>query len=60
MTDTELFLLGWAVVATFKALEYRTREHMARGAFMHLVRDPKARKKILDDWEEFKREHGAT
>lgn len=60
MSDTELFLLVWAVIATVKAFELFYRERMARGAFMHLVRDPKARKKILDDWEEFKREHGAT
>lgn len=55
MTDTELFLLGWAVVATVIALQYRERERMARGAFMHLIRDPKARNKMIADWEEFKR-----
>ena len=55
MTDTELFLLGWAVVATVKAFDYRYRERMARNVFMHLIRDPKARNKMVADWEEYKR-----
>ena len=55
MSDLEIVLLAWAVIATVIASQYREREALARKAFMHLVRDPKARKKILDDWEEFKK-----
>ena len=60
MTDTEWFLLGWAVIATVKAFDYRFREQAARSVFMHLIRNPKARNKMIADWEEFKREHGAS
>jgi hypothetical protein len=60
MSDAEFFLLGWAVVATVKAFEYRTKEKLARSVFMHLIRDEKARNKMVADWEAFKREHGAT
>lgn len=60
MSDYEFFLLAWAVVATVKALDYRAREKLARGVFMHLIRDEKARNKMVADWEEYKREHGAT
>ena len=60
MSDTELFLLAWAVIATVKALDYRVRERMARNVFMHLIRDKKARDKMLADWEEYKRERGAV
>ncbi len=60
MSDYELFLLGWAVLATVKAFDYRAREKLARGVFMHLIRDEKARNKMVADWEEYKREHGAT
>jgi hypothetical protein len=60
MSDYEFFLLAWAVIATVKALDYRAREKLARGVFMHLIRDEKAREKMVADWEAFKREHGAT
>jgi hypothetical protein len=60
MSDAEFFLLAWAVIATVKAFEYRTKEKLARGVFMHLIRDEKAREKMVADWESFKREHGAT
>ena len=60
MSDAEFFLLGWAVLATVKALEYRTKEKLARNVFMHLILNEKARNKMLADWEEYKREHGAT
>ena len=60
MTDTELFLLVWAVIATVKAFELFYRERAARSVFMHLIRDPKARNKMVADWEEYKREHGAS
>ena len=60
MSDYEFFLLAWAVIATVKALDYRARERLARGVFMHLIRDEKAREKMVADWEAFKREHGAT
>jgi hypothetical protein len=55
MSDAELFLLGWAVIATVKAFEYRAKEKLARGVFMHLIRDEKARNKMVADWEAFKR-----
>ena len=55
MTDFEIVLLVWALIATFKAFDYRYRERMARGAFMHLVRDEKARNKMIADWEAFKK-----
>ena len=60
MSDAEFFLLAWAVIATVKAFEYRTKEKLARSVFMHLIRDEKAREKMVADWEAFKREHGAT
>lgn len=55
MSDLEIVLLAWAVIATVIALQYREREGMARKAFMHLIRDPKARNKMVADWEEYKR-----
>ena len=55
MTDLEIVLLAWAVIATVIALQYRERESYARKAFMHLIRDPKARDKMIADWEEFKK-----
>jgi hypothetical protein len=55
MSDAEFFLLGWAVGATILMFKYREREKLARGAFMHLIRDAKAREKMVADWEEFKR-----
>lgn len=60
MTDLEIFLLAWALIATFKAFEYGVKESRARGAFMHLVRDEKARNKMLADWEAFKKQHNIT
>jgi hypothetical protein len=60
MSDAEFFLFAWAVIATVKAFEYRTKEKLARSVFMHLIRDEKAREKMVADWEAFKREHGAT
>jgi hypothetical protein len=60
MSDTEFFLLVWAVLATYFAVKYGDRERRARGVFMHLIRDEKAREKMVADWEAFKREHGAT
>lgn len=55
MSDIEIVLLAWALIATAKALEYRTKEKLARGVFMHLIRDAKAREKMVADWEAFKR-----
>lgn len=55
MSDLEIVLLAWAVIATVIALQYRERGELARRAFMHLIRDPKARDKMIADWEEFKR-----
>jgi hypothetical protein len=55
MSDTEFFLLVWAVIATYFAVKYGERERRARAAFMHLVRDEKARNKMVADWEDFKK-----
>jgi IS1 family transposase len=60
MSDMEFGLLVWAVIATVLAFKYGERERRARAAFMHLIRDEKAREKMVADWEAFKREHGAT
>ena len=55
MSDYELFLLGWAVGATILMVKYKEREKLARNLFMHLIRDEKARNKMIADWEAFKK-----
>ncbi len=60
MSDAELFLLGWAVVATVMAFKWKAEADVNRKTLMHFIRDEKARAFVLDAWEKFKRARGVT
>lgn len=59
MSDAELFLMGWAVVATIGYFRAKAEAEIAKKMFMHFIRDEKAREQIVGQWETFKKEHGA-
>ena len=59
MSDAELFLLGWAVVATVMYFKTKAEKELARKMFMHFVKDAKAREEIVSEWEKFKKARGA-
>jgi len=58
MTDTELFLLVWAVVATVFAGIWREERdslgQMLKVLFMH----PEAREEIFEKFDKFRKTHG--
>ena len=59
MSDAELFLMGWAVVATIGYFKTKAEMEVAKKMLMHFIRDAKAREQIVGQWEAFKKEHGA-
>lgn len=59
MTDAELFLLGWAVVATVMYFKAKSEAEVNRKTLMHFIRDEKARAFVLEAWDKFKRANGA-
>ena len=60
MSDAELFLLGWAVVATVMYFKAKAEADANRKTLMHFIRDEKARAYVIEAWEKFKKANGAT
>ena len=58
-TDAELFLLGWAAVATVMYFKAKAEAEVNRKTLMHFIRDEKARAFVLESGEKFKKAHGA-
>ena len=58
MTDTELFLLAWAVIATVFAGIWKSEKdnlgQMLKVLFMH----PESREEIFSKFDEFRKKHG--
>lgn len=59
MTDAELFLMGWAVVATVMYFKTKAERDAGNTLLMHFIRDEKARTYVLKAWEAHKKAHGA-
>ena len=59
MSDAEMFLMGWAVVATIMYFKAKAELDVTKNTLMHFIRDKKAREFIVEKWETFKKEHGA-
>ena len=60
MSDAELFLLGWALIATVLAFKWKSEKETTQTMLMHFVRDEKARQYALDAWEKFKKANGVA
>lgn len=58
MTDTELFLLVWAVVATVFAGIWKTEKDSLGGMLKILFMHPEAREDIFARFDEFRKKHG--
>jgi hypothetical protein len=58
MTDAELFLLGWAVLATVLYFREKDKADTNRIILMHFIKDAKAREQIVGAWEDFKKARG--
>ena len=58
-TDAELFLLGWAAIATIMYFKTEAELKLTKSTLMHFIRDEKARTFVLKAWDDFKKAHGA-
>lgn len=58
MTDTELFLLVWAVVATVFAGIWKTEKDNLGKMLKVLFMEPEAREDIFARFDEFRKMHG--
>ena len=58
MTDAELFLLVWAVVATVLAGVWRAERDNLGGMLKVLFMHPEAREEIFEKFDKFKEKHG--
>ena len=59
ITITEIMLFAWAIIATGFALKYRDDEHKTRFFLKVLIEDEKAREKMVQAFEDFKKRTGA-
>lgn len=57
---TEIVLFTWAALATGFALKYRDDEHKTRFFLKVLIEDEKAREKMVQAFEDFKKRTGAA
>lgn len=58
ITLTEIMLFTWAAIATGFALKYRDDEEKARFFLKLLIEDEKARGKMVQAYEDFKKKVG--
>jgi hypothetical protein len=58
MSDAEMFLMCWAVVATVLALKWKSEKDSLGHMLNILFMKPEARKEIFTEFDEFKAKHG--
>jgi hypothetical protein len=58
MSDAELFLMGWAVIATVLAFKWKSEKDSLGTMLKVLFMQPEEREAIFAQFDRFKEKHG--